>query len=219
MPFENIASVVDRFEYYSVSSCPCRQRHNLDPQTQDCPHPMEVCLHFDDLGRYTVENGMGREITRKETLDILRKAADAGLVHAVSNWEDKPDTICNCCPDACMWFEAFHKLGHGKSVDSSNYIVRIDASTCKGCGLCTKRCPMDALQLEVSPEAANKYAKAAVLNPERCIGCGVCVHKCPTQSLVLERKAETTRPLKNVREYGARYMADRRAAKEKRKEQ
>ena len=37
-----------------------------------------------------------------------------------------------------------------------------------------------------------------------------------THSLVLERKSETTRPPKNAREYGARFMADRRAAKAKR---
>jgi len=213
LPFEDIVSVVDRFEYYSVSQCPCRQRHNLDPETLDCPHPMEVCLHFDELGRYTVENGMGREITKEETLDILRKAADAGLVHAISNWEDKPDTICNCCLDACMWFEAYHKLGHGKSVDSSNYRIRVNTETCKGCALCVKRCPMDALQLKASSEAKNEVGKAAVLDSDLCIGCGVCAHKCPTQSLVLERKEEITRPPKNVRDYGTRFMADRRAAK------
>ena len=70
--------------------------------------------------------------------------------------------------------------------------------------------PMDALQLKVTAEAQNKFSKAAALDTEACIGCGVCVHKCPTGSLTLERKEEIVDPPKNVREYGMRFMADRK---------
>jgi len=93
LPFEDVVKVVDEKEYYTVSECPCRHRYHMDPDSQDCRHPNEVCLHFDELGRYCVENGLGREITRDETLEILKKAADSGLVHGISNWEEKPDTI------------------------------------------------------------------------------------------------------------------------------
>jgi NAD-dependent dihydropyrimidine dehydrogenase PreA subunit len=216
LPFEDIVQVLDKVEYFTVSDCPCRMRHNLDTDTKDCPHPTEVCLHFDELGHYIVDNGQGREITKEETFEILKMAADAGLVHGITNYEEKPDTICNCCSDACMWFEAYHKLNHGKSLDPSNYRIQVIPETCKGCALCVKRCPMDALQLKVSVQATNKVGKVAVIDPELCIGCGVCAHKCPSQSLVLERQQEITRPPKNVREFGERYMADRVAAREKR---
>ena len=93
LPFEDVVKVVDDREYYTVSECPCRHRYHLDPDYEDCQHPSEVCLHFDDLGRYCVENGLGREITRDETLEILKQAADSGLIHGISNWEEKPDTI------------------------------------------------------------------------------------------------------------------------------
>ncbi len=93
LPFEDVVKVVDDREYYSVSACPCRHRYHLDPEWEDCNHPIEVCLHFDDLGRYTVKNGLGREITRDETLEILKKAADSGLVHGIANQEVRPDTI------------------------------------------------------------------------------------------------------------------------------
>jgi hypothetical protein len=36
---------------------------------------------------------MGREITKEETLEILKKAADAGLVHGTANHQGKRDTI------------------------------------------------------------------------------------------------------------------------------
>lgn len=212
LPFEDVAKVVERFEYYTVSQCPCRTRHNLDPSYQDSSKPTEVCLHFDDLGRYIVENGMGREITKEETLEILEKAADAGLVHGLSNWTDHPDTICNCCPDYCMFFEAYHKLGHGKSLDPSNYVVKTAPDKCRACALCIKRCPMDAIQLKLHPEAKNKFRKAIWVDPDACIGCGVCVHKCPTGSLVLERREQITEPPKDAREFIGIYLKDRLAA-------
>jgi Pyruvate/2-oxoacid:ferredoxin oxidoreductase delta subunit len=209
LPFEDVVKVIEDRDYYTVSTCPCRHRHNLDPEMADCGHPDGVCLHFDELGRYCVDNGLGREITKEETLEILRKAADSGLVHGISNWKENPDTICNCCSCCCMWFEAYHKLDHGKSMDASNYKVRVNPDTCKGCALCVKRCPMDALQLKVSSRARNKVGKVAVLESEQCIGCGVCAHKCPTDSLVLGRNEVITEPPQNVREYGKHYVTDR----------
>jgi len=197
----------------TVSTCPCRQRHNLDPDMKDCHHPLETCLHFDELGHYIVEHGLGREIRKQDTLEILKQAADSGLVHAVSAWQQKPDTICNCCSCCCLFLESYHKLGHTKSLDAANYHVEADPETCKACGLCIKRCPMDALQLVYSSRAKNKFAKAVRVNQTACIGCGVCVHKCPTQSLELKPNGEITPPPETVRDYMKQYRQDRAAAK------
>jgi NAD-dependent dihydropyrimidine dehydrogenase PreA subunit len=213
LPYEDAVKVVEGFEYYTVSTCPCRHRHNLDPGQKDCPHPTETCLHFDDLGRYIVEHDLGREITKEETLDILKKSADSGLVHGISTWQKNPDTICNCCSCCCLFLESYHKLGHAKSLDPSNYRVVVEAETCKACGLCVKRCPMDALQLKYSALAKNKFGKAVAVDEDLCLGCGVCVHKCPTRSLKLEQCDEIKPPPETVRDYMHAYMNDRLAAK------
>jgi NAD-dependent dihydropyrimidine dehydrogenase PreA subunit/DNA-binding transcriptional ArsR family regulator len=212
MPFEDVIAVLDERDYFAVSFCPCRHRKNIDPDSPDCPHPVEVCLHFDELGRYTVDSGLGREISLDDAREILRESAESGLVHGVSNWKEGVDTICNCCKCCCMWFESYHKLGHAKSLDASNYRARITVQTCKGCALCVKRCPMDALHLEKSSRAENKNGLAAVLDPDKCIGCGVCAYKCPTQSIHLERLDTITEPPNDPREYAMLFLADREKA-------
>ena len=44
--------------------------------------------------------------------------------------------------------EAYHKLGHHKSLDASNYRLNVKPETCKACGLCLHKCPTDSLTLE-----------------------------------------------------------------------
>jgi ferredoxin len=206
-PYEDVVKVLDDFSFYSVSYCACRHRKRLDPSHEGCEHPIENCLHFDGLGRYIVDAGLGREISRAETERILGEAADAGLVHGLSNWR-KPDTICNCCSCCCLWMEAYHELDHHRSLDPSNYRVEVDPTTCKACGLCTTRCPMKALSLEDSPQAQNKKGQTTVPRLDECLGCGVCVHSCSTDSLTLELKDEIVEPAPDVWEYTRQYMAE-----------
>ncbi len=85
-------------------------------------------------------------------------------------------------------------------MDKSNYLVGATPETCIACGLCVKRCPMDALQLKFSTRATNKFRKAVVIDTDLCIGCGVCVHKCKPKSIMLKKKEKTTEPPKNGRE-------------------
>ena len=231
LPYEKVVKVLDSVDYFTVSICPCRHRKNIDPDSPNCKYPapggsIEVCLHFDLLGRYIVDNGLGREITRQETEEILRQCAEAGLVHGVSNHQEGVDTICNCCKDCCILLEAFHKLGHSMGLSPSNYRVANNSETCMGCGLCVKRCPMGALRLEHYPEAKgrvtmvaakkegekkdlkNKTGKVSAVNPDLCIGCGVCAFKCSTESLVLKRREAIQPTPKGAREYATLVMAD-----------
>lgn len=227
LPYEEVRKILDKVEYFTVSHCPCRHANNLDPDSPDCRYPTEVCLHFDKLGHYIVENGMGREITRRETEEILRRSAELGLVHGISNQQEKPDTICNCCRDCCIWFLALNKYGHGASLAPSNFRVTVTQSTCTGCGLCVKRCPMEALHLTDAPQAkgrkitvttkdgrqrelTNKTGKVTELNPERCIGCGICAYKCQSQSLTLQRNPLEHHPPQTGRDWVMQFIADTR---------
>jgi Na+-translocating ferredoxin:NAD+ oxidoreductase subunit B len=226
LPYEEVRKILDKVEYFTVSHCPCRHANNLDPDSPDCQYPTEVCLHFDKLGRYIVENGMGREITRQETEEILKHSAELGLVHGIANQQERPDTICNCCRDCCIWFVAMKKYGHGGSLTPSNFQVHTSNETCIGCGLCVKRCPMKALHLEDVPavknrkttitdehgterQLTNKTGKVSRADIDLCIGCGVCAYKCPSGSLALKRNNVDHHPPQTGRDWVTQFITDK----------
>jgi ferredoxin len=162
---------------------------------------------------------MGRKISREETLEILKKAADEGLVHGISNTKTGMDTICNCCSCCCLMLEPVKmpELTPGKH-QRSNYLVVRDEETCKVCGLCEKRCPVDAIYLkdkEYAPKPKEgkklkpKDRMEVVYNPDACIGCGVCVHKCPTESLTLVRRTEEEDIPESMSDLGRRMLMER----------
>jgi NAD-dependent dihydropyrimidine dehydrogenase PreA subunit len=213
MPYEDVMSIVESQDFLAVTKCACRQRKGVDPDSAECKHPVEVCLHFKGLAHYLVDNGIGREITKEEAKDILKVAADAGLVHAMSNRQKDVDTICNCCRCSCIFFESYHILKHQKSLDFSNYRLKINPGNCKACGLCVQHCPVQILSLEDSLLAKNKQGKAPTLtNPDLCLGCGVCVYKCPTQSLFLEPRPEIQDPPQDAREWMTWLIIDQKQA-------
>ncbi|MBI4797968.1 MAG: 4Fe-4S binding protein [Desulfarculus sp.] len=67
--------------------------------------------------------------------------------------------------------------------------MELDAAKCTGCGVCVKRCQMEALSME---------GEVAALAAHRCIGCGLCVSTCPGKALTLRRKPAAPSVPKNV---------------------
>lgn len=54
--------------------------------------------------------------------------------------------------------------------------IVLDTSTCILCGICSKRCPADAITVD-------RKAEKWELNAFRCIICGECVSACPKKSI------------------------------------
>ncbi len=209
LPYEAVLQVLQDQDRFAVATCACRHRKNSDPNVPDCKHETENCLHFGKFADYIIDTGLGREIDLEECQEILGRAADAGLVHAASNWQENVDTICNCCQCCCVYLQAFHVLKHDSAMNHSNYEVQINPDTCMGCGLCIKRCPMDALALVQSPLANNKIGRISEAQTDICIGCGLCVYKCPTKSLILKRREQTVHPPVNAFELKKRYAEEK----------
>lgn len=53
--------------------------------------------------------------------------------------------------------------------------ITIDSEKCKGCGLCQKHCPVEAIQGEAR--------EVRVINQDKCIKCGTCLSKCPFHAI------------------------------------
>ena len=48
--------------------------------------------------------------------------------------------------------------------------VLLDADKCKGCTMCARVCPAEAI--------SGKVKEAHVIDPKKCIKCGACMEKC-----------------------------------------
>ena len=66
--------------------------------------------------------------------------------------------------------------------------VNVIREKCKGCSICVKNCPFEAITME---------NKVAVIGPS-CTGCGVCVEKCPFKAI---EKTEEAREVKDLSAY------------------
>lgn len=172
LPFDVVSQIVHNERVIAVADCYCRRTKII--MGEGCDHPTETCLYFNELASFQVSAGRARPIDADEALQILRTAADAGLVHSVSNCEGRISSICNCCIHACGVMKSM-AMGGRNAGNVSRYIVTHHDETCEQCGVCVEVCPMSALSLNGSLS----------VDAQRCIGCGVCAYKCPTGSLTL----------------------------------
>jgi formate hydrogenlyase subunit 6/NADH:ubiquinone oxidoreductase subunit I len=177
MPDEDIEGIIDRTTSIAVVKCPCRR------MAQKCDRPSEVCLQLNKGAEYTIKRGSGREVSKDEAKQILRTAAEGGLVHSVGNATEIGHYICNCCPDCCIFMQPWLTYGGvEKGIAKSRFEAKVDVESCSGCQDCVEQCPFGAI--EMVKVAGQKKMKASV-NPAKCFGCGVCAVQCITDSIKL----------------------------------
>ena len=176
LPYERAEELIKAHEKFAVAPCICRSKAEI--AGSGCDAPKETCLMFDDWADYYVRNGLARSIDLSEVREILAMADKANLVLQPNNSRDIV-FLCCCCGCCCAVLTRIKPHPRPSELVASPFRVRHESESCKGCGTCIDRCPMNALTLE---------GEKAVLNPLRCIGCGLCVSTCPARSLALVRK-------------------------------
>jgi ferredoxin len=177
-PFESAAAIVDNARAWGVMDCICRKQKALigDP----CHHPVDTCMVFSDQAGWFDNSATIQALSREEAHDALRRAAEAGLVHSVSNNQRGLWYICNCCTCSCGILRGIAEQGLANVVAHSAYVNQVDESQCLACGDCLSACQFNALSI-------NEFAEIDSL---RCVGCGVCALACPEQALSLVRRPE-----------------------------
>jgi ferredoxin len=191
LPFDEIKPLIDASSYQAVGHCPCRVTAKF--RGEGCQYTTENCLHFGNMGRYMVVHGMAREITKEEALKILKAADDEGLVHIIDNIEGYMHTICNCCRCCCSFLVPINENWGLDILSYSNYLAGVDGDICIGCGVCTDRCPVGAVQV---------IDDVSQVNESICIGCGACTSTCSTEAIRLSRRQDVKPPLQ-VHEFAA----------------
>lgn len=175
-PYESAAELVAACRAWGVVDCICRKQKALIGEP--CGHPLDVCLAMSPLpGAFDHVPGM-RALTQEEALATLRRAAEAGLVHTVSNSQEEIWYICNCCTCSCGILRGLIELGRANVVARSAFVNQVDEAACRACGVCVDQCFFGALSL----------AEVAQVDRTRCVGCGVCVVSCPEGALALVRR-------------------------------
>jgi len=174
----------------SVAPCICRKEARLTGK--GCKSPEETCLHFGAAAEYYIENGIGRSIDADEALAIIRKADQAGLVHAGVNTQHLSN-ICNCCPCCCASLKGIAQGGMDKhGFLNALFEAVVDADCCTGCGLCADRCPVKAISVD-------DHASADAL---KCLGCGLCSTACPVEAITMHLRKDREEPFNTVIDMG-----------------
>ena len=202
-PFESAVDIVNGAQSWGVVDCICRKQKALIGQ--GCDHPLDVCMVLNQKPNAFDNNTVIRPLNLEGALSTLRRAAEAGLVHSVSNSKEGFSYICNCCTCSCGILRGMAELGIANVVARSAFINQVDETICGGCEDCITSCPFKALSMD------DMLAK---VDPVRCTGCGVCVLTCPTGALGLVRRPddEVMQIPQTHEDWGAQRIAERGGA-------
>jgi ferredoxin len=182
LPYESAVEMVTKQTQFVEAPCICRRERRM--VGEGCDKPEGGCLVMGVAADYYEKNGLGRRIDKEEALAILKKADEAGLVLQPS-FSQKISNICCCCGCCCQVLRNVKDQSEPAALMASPFTVELDRDACIGCGVCERRCQVDAVFLKEDK---------AVVEEKRCIGCGLCVTTCPSGALTLRRKPEPLQP-------------------------
>jgi electron transport complex protein RnfB len=175
-PYESCSTLVASAKAWGVLDCICRKQKALIGEA--CAHPLDVCMALEEHPGAFDNNPTIRAIDQEKALATLKRAADAGLVHSVSNNQQGIHYICNCCTCSCGILRGMASLGVANVIARSAFVNSVDESLCNSCETCLPYCQFNALTLE----------DVIQVNSICCVGCGVCVPACPSEALILLRR-------------------------------
>jgi ferredoxin len=187
LDWERASRIVRSASSVAVSLCTCR--HKASHLGEACDAPQRNCLSLNYAADAVIRCGLAQPVTTDEALRILEESKEAGLAQTGDNVQRKVTYICNCCGCCCGMIQAIKQYGIRNAIVSSNWIMVVDPSACKGCDRCAKVCPVDAIQI-VEPGNGAEKRKRAVRDETLCLGCGVCHSACKHGAIGMTSRAQ-----------------------------
>ncbi len=145
--YEEVSRYLNENSIFSVSDCACRTAR--ESMGEGCGHLKEdMCIQMGHAAEYYIRTGRGREVSREEAFEIIRRAEENGLMHQIPNTDGsgKTHAICNCCGCSCLSLRTAEMFINSDMV-RSNYVSTVDKDKCVACGECVEVCPVNALKL------------------------------------------------------------------------
>ncbi|MFX1500176.1 MAG: 4Fe-4S binding protein [Promethearchaeota archaeon] len=199
--YDNIREIItNKVDKIAIMNCVCREEHDVLNEPCKLSNTRRCCVMFNDSAVRRIEDGIGKEVSKEEMFDILKKFQKEGFVLQPENSKN-PSFMCVCCGCCCGVLKMAKQYPKPAEYYSSNFFAQSNPELCNGCETCIKRCQMNAISLE-----NNK----AIVNLDMCIGCGNCVPTCGMKAMKLYKKGKTKTPPKNSGILYVKIMAKKR---------
>ncbi|NJD19201.1 MAG: 4Fe-4S dicluster domain-containing protein [Gemmatimonadetes bacterium] len=190
LDYEKAAEFVDRSDRFAIGICSCRHEHEHTGDRK-CKAPLETCSTFGALSvDFMVRNGLAREVSKAEMMDNLERSRDLGLVLNADNVQRNVKFMCHCCGCCCNVLRGITCHGYANAVVTSNYVAASAPDRCIGCGICSRRCPIQAITRVPDPDPKYRKFGRPVVDESLCIGCGVCTLRCKPGAMRLHHRKQ-----------------------------
>ena len=133
-PYDDVMKILDEARSFKVQDCICREERAI--YGEPCDHTRENCLAFSkEEDAWATFKLAGRVISKEEAFQVVKKAAEEGLVHNLFyNVKDGYGGVCSCCSCCCGILRGAVEFHAPHIVKRSNYAAVIDQDSCSACG-------------------------------------------------------------------------------------
>ncbi len=154
----------------ALVNCSCRVAF------QHCDHPIDACIAIGSAAEFFIRRKKAlRELNAEDTLKVLKRNLESGLVLMTNNMQHGQDFICSCCSCCCGLLRSVVEWPGNDVVEKSNFIPVRDENLCTQCGICIEKCQFNAWDDNLN------------LDEEKCYGCGACEVNCPEDAITMKK--------------------------------
>ena len=159
LPSDKLEVVFDQFEVFGIGQCQCRMA--MQVIGQGCGKPLGNCTVMGQWAEHGIAEGVLRQVSKKEALEIKREAESHGMVNWMMNVRStRGQCSCSCCGCCCHAMRGVNEFNAPGFIAPPHFLPRLDASKCTYCGKCAQGCPMGAIVVDTQREDAAASRRA-----------------------------------------------------------